>query len=193
MTEFDVSSFIMSDGMLAVGPDSNLWFIQDQGGNNLGTMTTDGGGIRLFTLGNGGDHCTLGGIASGPDGNLWVGLRSTYDDAGTSEYSGIYRVTTSGVATFFPLALNHGPTSLIAGPDGNMWFIGDDDESVIYRMTTSGELTTVPVPVSCGEPGNGRQMMTIGPDGNLWFASACGICRVTMPASSVGDAGGDAD
>ena len=55
-----------------------------------------------------------GGIAAGPDGNLWF-----------TEGNGnqIGRITTAGVITEFPIpTANSDPYGIAAGPDGNLWF-----------------------------------------------------------------------
>jgi virginiamycin B lyase len=72
----------------------------------------------------------MSGIA-GPDGNLWF----TYEDFTTGACD-IGRITTSGIATLFPIpTANSGPTDITAGPDGNVWFT----EAVgnVGRITTS--------------------------------------------------------
>lgn len=56
------------------------------------------------------------------------------------------------------------PTSITAGPDGNLWFM-EEGLDKIARLTTGGALTEFPVP-SAGSP---YPSITVGPDGNLWF------------------------
>jgi streptogramin lyase len=67
-----------------------------------------------------------------------------------------------------------GPSSITAGPDGNLWFIealGDQ----IARITPAGVVTEF----SSGT--YGAQDITTGPDGNLWFTEYAGdrIGRIT--------------
>ncbi|MFN8475598.1 MAG: hypothetical protein U0822_25680 [Anaerolineae bacterium] len=65
----------------------------------------------------------------------------------------------AGAITEFPLSgANLAPTSITAGPDGNLWFT---ENGSIGRMTTSGTVTQFPHAAGTS--------MTPGPDGALWF------------------------
>jgi streptogramin lyase len=97
-----------------------------------------------------------GGVAAGPDGNLWI----------TEYMSGkIGRLTTKGGLTeFLPSSAADDITS---GPDGNMWFL-EYYANAIGRITTTGSIMEFPVPT-----GNaGLAEIAAGPDGNLWFTEA---------------------
>ncbi len=66
-----------------------------------------------------------GGIAAGPDGNMWfTETTSRYSRRGTVHVrSAVARITPRGRITEYPLPdPNSGPTGITAGPDGNMWF-----------------------------------------------------------------------
>jgi streptogramin lyase len=65
------------------------------------------------------------------------------------------------------------PTSIAAGPDGNLWFI-EPEEGRIGRITPAGVITEFSVT-------GGPTDITAGPDGNLWFAEQGGnrIGRIT--------------
>ncbi len=59
---------------------------------------------------------------------------------------------------------NSRPYTIVAGPDGNMWFT----ESVgnkIGRITPLGTITEFPVPTAASGPYG----ITVGRDGNIWF------------------------
>ncbi len=56
-----------------------------------------------------------------------------------------------------------GASSIIAGPDGNLWFTNRDSKS-IGRITTSGVISNFTAPNL-----NDLWGITAGPDGNLWF------------------------
>jgi streptogramin lyase len=70
--------------------------------------------------------------------------------------------------TFFPAASGGQiPTSIVVGPDANLWFVessgGTGGTDYVSRLTTGGQLAQFAVP-------NGwLQAVTSGPDGNLWF------------------------
>jgi hypothetical protein len=60
---------------------------------------------------------TRGGIAVGPDGNLW------FAEGGINR---VGRITLTGTVTGFPVPTTaSGPSDIAAGPDGNLWFTED--------------------------------------------------------------------
>src|SRR5579883_2448456 len=129
-------------------------------------------GITEYPLGqtvNHGDKWPMG-IIAGPDGALWL----------TSVRSGISRMSTSGVLTFFPTSIpNNVPASICTGPDGALWFtlagMNSTDNTVpeIGRMTTSGALSFFTIP---GLASNA----IAGTDGAVWFTEPPGkIGRIT--------------
>jgi streptogramin lyase len=69
-----------------------------------------------------------------------------------------------------------GPDALIAGPDGNLWFL-EGNRNQVGRVTPAGDVTEYAVPT----PNSGLNALTVGPDGNLWFTeqSASRIGRIT--------------
>src|SRR6266446_3963883 len=98
--------------------------------------------------------------------------------------------------------LDGGPTSIIAGRDGNLWFterfgnkigrIGPTSGLITEvcqvltagnpsgRVTPAGVITEFP-PLSSPTPLSGPDSITVGPDGNLWFTEDSGnkIGRIT--------------
>jgi hypothetical protein len=75
-----------------------------------------------------------GGIAAGPDGNLWFTERNANQ---------IGRITTAGVVTEFviPTAASQ-PEGIAAGPDGNLWFT-ERNGNKIGRITAGGAFFTL--------------------------------------------------
>src|SRR5262245_61422081 len=74
----------------------------------------------------------------------------------------------------YPLpASNSLPSSITAGPDGNMWFT---EQSAIGRISLNGALTEFPVA--------GASNIVAGPDGNLWFTEPSAIGQIT-PAGQI--------
>jgi streptogramin lyase len=112
-----------------------------------------------------------GGIAAGPDGDLWfteltsnkIG-RITTAGAVVNEYT-----STGSLVTEFPAGITQ-------GPDGAMWFAVYANNQ-IGRITTAGEATFFDIPTANSGPVD----IVAGPDGNLWFTEFNGnkIGRVT--------------
>jgi streptogramin lyase/subtilisin-like proprotein convertase family protein len=77
------------------------------------------------------------------------------------------------------------PSSIAAGPDGNLWFT-EKNAGKIGRITTAGAVTEFPIP---GGSGSQPTPIVAGPDGNLWFTESNGsndnmIGRIT-PSGTV--------
>ena len=58
------------------------------------------------------------------------------------------------------------PTSLTAGPDGNVWFIEQGTTKAIGRITPSGQVTEFTAGLKTG---SAPSALALGSDGNLWF------------------------
>lgn len=79
-------------------------------------------------------------------------------------------------------------TSLVAGPDGSMWFTtyGGKETRAVGRITPDGVITEFRKGLDGGFP----QSLVAGPDGNMWFGIAAGdgsgpaIGRIT-PAGEI--------
>lgn len=83
-------------------------------------------------------------------------------------------MTPSGTnLTAFPLPISMNvTTSFIAGPDGNLWFGGDDDgiSGLLMRMTPGGVMTMFLTNAPFSSDPSSSQVVT-GPDGStFWFA-----------------------
>ncbi|MGI8808833.1 MAG: Vgb family protein [Acidimicrobiales bacterium] len=57
-----------------------------------------------------------------------------------------------------------GPLALVAGPDGNIWFV-ELAANKIGRITASGDISEFPIPTAGAAPSS----IARGPDSNLWF------------------------
>ncbi len=112
-----------------------------------------------------------GGIAAGPDGDLW------FTELETNK---IGRITTAGAVvneyTSTDSLVTEFPAGITAGPDGAMWFAVYANNQ-IGRMTTAGKATFFDIPTANSGPVD----IVAGPDGNLWFTEFNGnkIGRVT--------------
>ena len=149
---------------LVAGPDGNVWFsvnpsFDAQPGEiqpAIGRITPQGE-IAQFRAGLSGQG--VGGLASGPDGNLWFG-----DDAAT-----IGRITPAGAITEFASPMGSRSLSRpVTGSDGNLWiFAGASGHPAVARVTPLGAISEFPSPELNGL---GLGPLTLGPDGDLWFA-----------------------
>ena len=75
------------------------------------------------------------------------------------------RAVTPGTVTNYTDPSISGPTDIVTGPDGALWFTNANNDS-IGRITTSGAVTNYTGP-GLSSPGN----IVVGPDGALWFTN----------------------
>jgi streptogramin lyase len=116
----------------------------------------------------------IGGIAAGPDGNLWFTENVPFP--GEGGIVAIGRVTPQGRVKKFRTGLSRAsePLAIVAGADGNLWFTWDQGISSsggggIGRVTPGGQITLFPeAPDLHGSPFE----IVAGADGNLWFTHA---------------------
>jgi len=94
------------------------------------------------------------GIATGPDGNLWVVEADTSRIAQVSPAGSILRE--------IELSPGSVPMTIVTGPDGNLWFT-ESGTNRIGQLSRLGTLTAE-FPV-----GAAPETIAVGPDGNLWF------------------------
>lgn len=95
----------------------------------------------------------MGGIAAGPDGNLW------FAEGGSGQ---ICRMTPQGATTEFPMpTVTSMPVGVAAGPDGNLW-VTESGAAKVARLTPAGVFTEFPI-----SSGGAGSAITAGPDGNL--------------------------
>ncbi|HEX4793282.1 MAG TPA: hypothetical protein VH370_05800 [Humisphaera sp.] len=202
LTEFSVSKSIgLAPGpatTLVAGPDGNLWFtaFDERSSASLIGRITPQGAVTTFAVPNSVDE--IDGITRGPDGNLWF---SGLDDV---ESPLLGRITPRGKVTLFPYSPAPGRTSfpffneitsIISGPDGNLWISSSDE---IDKITTSGQVIKRFISDAPSGFGNFPVRLfdlTLGPDGNFWFrvnqssnqlgrlTSAGAFSNITIPRS----------
>jgi streptogramin lyase len=139
-------------------------------------------------------------LLAGPDGNLWV-VRSGLRDAGIERVTPQGQVTrfpardpnsiaegpggvwfTASDLTIGRIALNGEMTrfrvpgrgflrDIVAGPDGNVWFLHSarNGGPTVGRITPRGKVVEFPIHQR-GHHGAMSSSIVAGPDGNLWFA-----------------------
>jgi virginiamycin B lyase len=131
---------------IAAGSDGNIWFTENFS-DRVARMTPKGM-VTEFTLPVSGQYEA---IVPGPDGNLWIAVNLTGSLPGSrpssapnSTAGAIVRMTTSGVATVFPIPSGADVTGLIARRDGTLsfterWVTGGP--TYIGSITTAGQIT----------------------------------------------------
>lgn len=154
---------------IVAGPDGNLWFTEGQRGA-VGRITPSGNITEFPIPGN----QSLA-IAMGPDNNLWFVEGIFGPNTGrfpTITYQ-LARMTISGLVTEFALPQPYTLiNSMVAGPDGNLWFVAGADS--LGRLHMDGTFTEFKLPPLDPDdtyhqhrvPAN----ITVGPDGALWFS-----------------------
>ncbi len=139
--------------------DASLWFTEQIG--RIGRIDTAG---RVTETANTGVGSNLRSIARGPadDCNLYVADRG--QDC-------IVKLNSAGqIVNLFLFAIGSGPTGVVAGPDGNLWFT-ENGFNRIGQVTTAGELKQeLPIP----SPATFPDGIAVGPDSNIWFTEAGG-------------------
>jgi virginiamycin B lyase len=157
-------------GVIAAGPDQNLWFTE--GGGSSGVSSIYGGQIdRIAPDGTisayqiPSPNSEPYRLVSGPDGNLWFTESTLYGGV-------IGRITPAGAITTFPLSESHEPGGIAAGPDGALWFTDvvfspKRITGMIGRITTAGTIRYFPLPTPEAQP----QDIATGTNGALWFTS----------------------
>ena len=146
-------------GSITTGPEGELWFSNL---SSIGSITT-GGFISGF-LGN--EVFDPNGIATGSDGNIWFTNGANAAAApNTSPVVSVARMTPSGTLTIFADPALSDPGPIVAGPDGNLWFV-DRGHDQLDSITTAGVITE-PATLD-GTP----TALAVGPDDALWVTLA---------------------
>jgi hypothetical protein len=134
-----------SPSMLVADGEGGVWFTAPP--ESIGHVTARGALSMLHVPNQSGD---MGGIAVGPDGNIWVG-----EGAGL-----LARVAPSGtVTTFSRLAPGGYIDELKAGPDGNLWYTTSSDGELLRLITPIAPVPTS-APQVTGESLEGYPMST---------------------------------
>jgi streptogramin lyase len=108
-----------------------------------------------------------GGIAAGPDGNMWFTEFGHCNGWCPTGGARIGRITPAGLITEFSKGISPrgGPSDIAEGSDGNMWFT-ERFGGRIGRITPTGVVAEfskgISVDAVLGD-------IAPGPDGNLWF------------------------
>ncbi len=163
---------------LTLGPDQDIWF--DDLNAAIGTLTPSGT-LTEFRTGLM-SNSLIGGIVTGPDHNLWFSDDAPDPSAMRSDPA-IGRITPAGQITEYRdgILKTAIPTSLVAGSDGNVWFVDKGDPGAIGRITPAGQISEFFGPSEEDAPLVGG--IAPGADGNVWFSdfepASPAVARIT--------------
>ncbi len=159
-------SFATAAGYITAGPDGNMWFAAsyDNGQTSIGyigRISTADGSNKGFEIPNQGRGTSPGGIAAGPDGNIWF---TSSGGVGIPVYE-IGKVTTTGVFTEYPISTT---AEAIAPLTNNA--LAFTALNAVGFITTGGQITYHYI----ARPTGTRQCysLTKGLDGNIWMTGS---------------------
>lgn len=151
---------------ICAGPDGNV-YILDQNIYQLTKITVPT--LKLVTVISNLRPGTVGGMAAGADGNLWIGWNLTTPIPAGRSFA--IRITSAGVVTSFAFPGITGPlTGLAAGAGGDLWYIRAG-LPVLWKVTVEGAMT----PFALGGVNGFTTPPTgiiVGPDGGFWMTAS---------------------
>ena len=155
-----------SFGGMVLGLEGSLWASASDSNRILRISPT--GVMTTYDIASFDPHPI--GIALGPDGNIWFAERNAKK---------IGRITPSGTVTEFtvPPVLTTGPSQIVRGNDGGLWFATDDG---FGRVATNGEMTLYPT-----GPQTARGKLVLAADGSFWLATGDGDVLQFTPPSGI--------
>ncbi len=167
------------DDVLGEARDGTMWCAKDGGvGSSAGLTHVSPGatGGTTYPLGLA-DAQQVSSLAAGPTGSIW--FTSYYQGAwgiGTGNGEVGYVDRASGAKTSWRTGSRTAPTSLVAGPDGDMWFTMSAGGAKGIGHISPGGVGVVSA-VGNYQPTS----MTFGADGAVWFTDSTNnsIVRVT--------------
>ena len=169
-------------GAITAAAAGNLWYFEASG--DVGERHADGT-FSTTTLPNASANFTGNqSMAVTPDGSVWVSVypSTLSEDAQGAHYGvsgAVDQVRPDGTVVPYTLTSTYDEKiGLTAGPDGNVWFADQGDDTV-GSITPAGEVTAYPVA--------GRvSSITTGPDGALWFTIRYAYPDVATDAAAIG-------
>lgn len=139
--------------VLAAGSDGAIWF--GEGTRDLiGRITPDGQVIRVAT-----GHGGVNELTAGPDGAMWFIASGA-----------LGRITSDGSLSYPPAPLASNRSALLAGLDGNLWYIEfayGSNQTRLVRRTLAGD-------TSGFDAVDQLNRAVVGFGGNLWFSRFLG-------------------
>jgi virginiamycin B lyase len=168
ISEFKLASAGHRPQAIVTGPDGYLWVTEVIKKKLLRVSPT--GTITEFSVPGMGVG-VLQGIAAGGDGNLWFtsreenAIRRATPDG---QFTGTFSIPSKSTMakSFTP---GSWPRTIIAGPDGNLWF-SEMAANKIGRITPQGKITEFEVPTKESQPYG----IAFDKAGKAWFTEAAG-------------------
>jgi streptogramin lyase len=140
------------------GPVINTLVFTDPGHNAIGQITTTG------TM----TETTIPTASANP-----LGITVLTNDTSHAYFAehdaskiGVYDAVAKTIVEVPTLTPNAGPTMIVQGPDGAVWFT-ENNIAKLGRLTTSGSMTEYPL-----APATSASGLVVGLDNNLYFADA---------------------
>lgn len=154
---------------VTTGPDGNIWYVgwgTSSSKHSVGKMTPSGVFTNYLFASSTYGHAQD--ITNGPDGNLWFTMPGIYS---------IFKMTTGGVMTQYPVGANSWPYAITTASDDNLWYVGSGR---VGKITTAGTYTEFSV--SGITTGNNTKNIVSGSDGAVWVydSNYNGFTRVAV-------------
>jgi len=155
ITEFPVPTTNSQLSRIALARDGNLWFTESNA-NKIARITT-GGLITEFTVPT---------ANSEPFGIRGIGGSVFFTERNASKI-GQFKLSNNTFTEILTPTSNSQPVSLLAGPDGNIYFT-EFTGGKIGQITNTMTLTEFTPPTA----NSGLSGLTVGSDGAIWFGEA---------------------
>lgn len=156
VTEYPIAG--SSPTFIIPGPIANTLFFSDPGHNAIGRITT-AGAVTETAIPTANAN-PLGLATNSANVNL------VYFVENSTSKIGILNVQTNTITEVATLTANAGPTMIVQGPDGAMWFT-ENNVAKMGRISTSGVMTEYPL-----APATSATSLIAAPDNNLYFGDA---------------------
>lgn len=169
ITTFSTSKAPVGD--MVAGSDGNIWFGEvDSSSTVVGRLTPLGELTEFNELATFKAHR----LTLGPEGDVWytAGLPGFIGSGKEGGPSAIGRITPSGLVTEFRVGLASKAIleQIVAGPDGNLWFVNQAEPGfAIGRITPTGEIKEFPI---AGKPWLKPSGIAAGVNGNVYFGAS---------------------
>ena len=184
---------------IVVGTDSHgtLWFTEYNSSTSQGAIGSYDPVTKVWAQELLGSGQVPYAITTGPGGNIWFSeaVPNTSLLGFGSSALGVINASAPGAPTEYAISpTTNGatlPYRIVKGPDGNIWYSGNNTSTIGTFNLTTASFATQDIPQ---ETANAAipDGITVGPDGNIWFTDNTGAIDVidrlaiaTQPSSSV--------